>query len=73
MKSIYDLASYAEKFGYSYNHVIGMMEESGLVPFYERKTIAIYKGVGNDYGWDKDLCFIFDEYVKEHGNEELTD
>jgi len=73
MKSVYDVASFAEKLGYSYNQVINMMEKSGVVPFYEQKTLTIYTGVGKDYGWSEKLSDIFDAYVKENGAQDLTD
>lgn len=75
LKSVADVASFAETMGenYCYNGVLNMMEEDDIIPFYERKTLEIYKGIGKSYGWSDDLCKIFDAYIDKYGDQELTD
>lgn len=73
LKDVYDVASFAEKFGYGYNQFIEMMEKDGILPFYERRTLEVYTGVGKSYGWSPELCAVFDAYVEEYGDQELTD
>lgn len=73
LKDVYDVASFAEKFGYGYNQFIEMMEKDGILPFYERRTLEVYTGVGKSYGWSPELCAVFDAYVEEYGEQELTD
>lgn len=73
LKDVYDVASFAENLGYSYNEVISMMEKDDILPFYEMRTLEVYTGVGKAYGWSPELCTIFDAYVEEYGDQELTD
>lgn len=75
LNSVSDVAAFAESMGkgYNYNGVLTMMEEDHIIPFYERKTLEVYKGIGKDYGWSESLCEIFDAYVEKHGDQELTD
>lgn len=75
LNSISDVASFAETLGkdYHYNGVLTMMEKDRIIPFYEQKTLDVYKGVGKDYGWSETLCEIFDAYVEKNGAQELTD
>lgn len=75
LKSVSDVAAFAETLGkdYHYNGVLTLMEKDHILPFYERKTLEIYKGIGKDYGWSEALCEIFDAYVDKHGDQDLTD
>lgn len=73
LNSVADVASFSESLGYSYNSVLSMMENDSIIPFYESKTLDIYKGIGKDYGWHEDLCIIFDAYVEKNGSQSLTD
>lgn len=73
LNSVADVAAFASTLGYCYNSVLSMMEKDSIIPFYEQKTLDVYKGVGKDYGWSDDLCKIFDAYVEENGNQMLTD
>lgn len=76
LNSVADVAAFAESMGdkrFCYNGVLAMMERDNILPFYERKTLEVYKGVGNSYGWSDELCEIFDAYVNKHGAQELTD
>jgi hypothetical protein len=73
LNSISDVASFAETLGYDYNSVLSMMERDSIIPFYEQKTLDIYKGIGNAYGWSDELCTIFDAYVEKNGNQVLTE
>lgn len=73
LKDVYDVASFAEKLGYGYNQFIEMMEKDDILPFYERRTLEVYTGVGKSYGWSPELCAVFDAYVEEYGEQELTD
>jgi hypothetical protein len=75
LNSVADVAAFAESMGkdYHYNGVLALMEKDHILPFYERKTLEVYKGVGKGYGWSEALCEIFDAYVEKHGSQELTD
>lgn len=73
MNSVADVAVHAEKLGYNYNQVLNMMERDQILPFYERKSLEVYKGIGNSYGWCDELCEIFDSYVDTYGKQELSD
>lgn len=75
LNSVADVAAFAESMDkdYHYNGVLSLMEQDRILPFYERKTLEVYKGVGKGYGWSPELCEIFDAYVEKHGAQELTD
>lgn len=75
LNSVADVAAFAESMDkdYHYNGVLALMEKDRIIPFYESKTLEIYKGVGKDYGWSETLCEIFDAYVEKNGKQELTD
>lgn len=73
LNSIYDVAVFAEKFGFNYNDFINLMEKSKIIPFYERKVLEVYIGVGKDYSWSEDVSNVFDKYVEENGSQMLTD
>lgn len=75
MNTVFDVASFSESLSdsYTYNGIIEMMEIAGILPFYESKSIEVYKGVGKAYGWTEELCIIFDAYVEKYGDQELTD
>ena len=75
LNSVADVAAFAESMGkdYHYNGVLDLMEKDRILPFYERKTLEVYKGIGKDYGWSEALCEIFDAYVEKHGDQDLTD
>jgi hypothetical protein len=75
LNSVADVAAFAESMGkgYHYNGVLVLMEKDHVIPFYEQKTMDVYKGIGKDYGWSEALCEIFDAYVEKHGEQTLTD
>ena len=72
MNTYADVAAWAEGEGLcGYNATIALMEKSGLIPGYESPTFELYKGVGQSYGYDEELCRILDAYVSEHGDGEI--
>lgn len=73
LNSVFDVAEFAEKFGFNYNEFINLMEKSKIIPFYERKVLEVYIGVGKDYGWSEEVSNVFDKYVEENGTQMLTD
>lgn len=75
LNTVADVAAFAESMGkdYHYNGVLSLMEKDHIIPFYERKTLEVYKGVGESYGWSEALCEIFDAYVEKYGDQDLTD
>lgn len=73
LNSVADVAVFAEKLGFNYNQFINLMEESNIIPFYERKVLEVYKDVGIDYGWSEEVTNVFNKYVEENGSQMLTD
>lgn len=72
--SVFDVAAFAEeKLDIDYNKFIDLMEESKIIPFYERKVLEIYKDIGKDYGWLQEVTDVFNKYIEENGSQILTD
>ena len=61
-----DIAAFASMNGMmDYNSTLELMTKNRFIPFYEASHREIYVGFGNDYGFDTELTFIFDSFVKD--------
>lgn len=67
MKSIGDVACYAEDQGYlSYNQALTQFENDKIIPGYERHVLELYEGIGKDYGWSEITCKIFEGFIEKY-------
>lgn len=67
MKSIGDVACYAEDQGYLfYNEALEQFEKDKIIPGYETPVLELYEGIGRDYEWADITCKIFDGFIKKY-------
>jgi hypothetical protein len=73
MKTIADVACYAEEQGYlSYNQALAQFEKDGIIPGYEEHVLDVYDGIGNTYGWSEITCKIFDGFIEAYNVDSVS-